>query len=145
MGLLLPSDVQTWLEGTKLTLTDVDTGLEQYATDKVMGRLSQRYTITGWVDHLTTPPIVINLISMLVAAAIYRRAYSEDLTADDNTWAVWLEKSALATLNDLSSGVLDIIGVPDDSLGVSGPVFYPTDASSMDDVDPALFKIAQSF
>lgn len=138
-------DVNTWLEPSKLSVSEIEPGLDVYATGLIVGALVARFDTTTWVDETTTPSLVKQLISMLYAAAFYRREYSEDLV--DGTglnWAQWLEQSAGGYVSQIVAGVIDIIGLPDGTdEGLALPAFYPTDESSID--DPAKFSMCMRF
>lgn len=138
-------DVNTWLEASKLSVSEIEPGLDVYATGLIVGALISRFDTTTWVDEATTPSLVKQLIAMLYAAAFYRREYSEDLV--DGTglnWAQWLESSAGGYVSQIVSGVIDIIGLPGEvDAGLALPAFYPTDESSID--EPAFFAVSMDF
>lgn len=122
--------VQSWLQDTKYTLSEVDDELEGSASDKVIGFLHQRYDVSGWVDDTSTPPLVIRLIAMLTAARTLRRAISED--DGDALYSDWLEERVMKMLEGLVSGAISIPGEepdPTSPLG-SGPIFFPTDKAT---------------
>jgi hypothetical protein len=121
-------EVQQWLEPTKLTVPSVDVELEATAALLVLNTLSTEYTTTTWVDDTTTPPIVRKIISMLVAAWLYNRAYSEE-TPDGNNYALWLESKAYALLQGLVSGTIDIPEVPGEAAAIGPATYYPTDVT----------------
>lgn len=122
--------VQSWLQDTKYTLSEVDDELEGSASDKVIGFLSQRYDVSGWTNDTNTPALVIRLIAMLTAARTLRRAISED---DGKTlYPDWLEERVMKMLEGLVDGSISIPGVepdPDSPLG-SGPIFFPTNQAT---------------
>jgi hypothetical protein len=143
MSYLDAPDVNSWLEGTKLTLppaSTLDPGIETLVAGVVLGALGAKYDTTSWINKATTPPLVTSLIAMRYAAAIYRRQYSEDLTNVDNHWAKWLEMTAEATAASIVDGPIDIPGVdPGEQGSLGNPLFWPNDASSVD--DPAKFSM----
>jgi hypothetical protein len=124
--------VQQWLEQTKLTVAHVPDELDQTAKDITFGRVSQVYDVSTWVDAITTPSLILRIMSMFIAAWMYESQYSEDLPIDANNWGVKLENMA----NDLLTQIADkgiLLGdepVPGGSLGA--PVFYPTDVQDSD-------------
>jgi hypothetical protein len=122
--------VQSWLQDTKYTLSEVDLEIEGSASDKVIGFLHQRYDVSGWVDRDTTPPLVVRLIAMLTAARMLRRAISED--DGEAFYPDWLEDRVMKMLQALVDGKISIPGVdpdPDSPLG-GGPIFFPTDKAT---------------
>ena len=127
MNIVSEAQVQQWLESTKLTINDVDDELESTATSIVFSSLSQSFDTTTWIDENTTPKLVQQVISMLVAAWIYNRAYSEDGTTV-SSYSKWLEDKAMALLAAIGSGTVDLPEVPG-FVTSSSPSFYPMDNS----------------
>lgn len=127
------SQVQQWLETTKLRLDSIDPALEKTARDQVFSMLSAVFTINTWVDNSTTPTLVSQAIAMLVAAWTYNRAYSEETTAG-NPYALWLEQKALALVDGIRDGSIDLIEVP--GVGVEQAIlsFLPNDATGTNEV-----------
>jgi hypothetical protein len=142
MARISAADVNGWLEGSKLTATDpLVAGMESLATSRVLGRLAGQYDISGWTDEETTPDVVRQLIAMLYAAALYRKAYSEDL--DDGVglnWAQWLEQSVEGYLVMILEGVLDLEELGEAVLTSPFPSFYPNDQAC-----PPKFTMDASF
>lgn len=137
------NEIQAWLNRSKAEVTasepdDLDS-LELFHWNSVSGRLAQRFTVGSWVDSATTPSLVRQIVSMLVAASVYRRYYSEDLVSVGNTWADWLENHAKCNVDDLLSGTITLAeeaGVTTSQNGLTDILFYPTDTSSAEDNAP---------
>jgi hypothetical protein len=136
------SEVQAWLERTKLEISTTSPDdlveLELFHWNSVSGRLAQRFTVGSWLNAANTPSLVRQIVSMLVAASVYRRYYSED-GASANTWAMWLENQAKCLLDDLIGGVIVLpteAGVESSQNSLSEIAFYPTDTSSAADNEP---------
>lgn len=140
MAFLATTDVQTWLEGTKMDVTAIDDGVDVWAKERVFGALTGRVDTAAWTTTATTPAVVVQAVAMRYAAAVYRRQYSEDVE-EDPSWPVWLEKAADATVADILSGVLSIDDVV--TLDHLRPSFYPNDASSLE--VPAAFSMGSEF
>ena len=143
---LVPEDVNSWLETSKLSIdtSNIETQVETFAVNQVVGKLASRYDTVLWVNRAGTPALVIQLTAMLYAAAVYRRQYSEDLVDGEGlNWAQWLEKSVEGYLTSLLDGTIIIDGSILDDSGLRLPAFYPTDLSSID--DPAKFTMMASF
>lgn len=123
------SEVQAWLETTKLTLTVLDTEMEAHIASITLGQLMIAYPVQAptWIDSTTTPKIVRSIIAMRYAGWFYDRQYSE--TPDSNTYADRLRASADALVAGLVAGSVDIIEVPGLPV-MSEPEFFPTDVSS---------------
>lgn len=136
--------IQHWLESTKLTLTNVDTGIDEYARSVVFGRLAASYDTSSWTTKDNSPSIVVQLVSMLAAAAEYRKAYSEDLIDGQGlNWAAWLETTAAGMMTDINSGTLLIPALEAGDAGLREPTFLPNDSTSVD--DPAKFTMSVIF
>lgn len=145
MAFIGASDVNAWLEQTKLAVTaPLETPLETLIAQTILGQLSRRFVVSGWLDGTTTPAVVVQLIAMRYAAATYRKQYSEDLGTDP-AWPVWLEQTAAGTLEMLVAGTLDIVDavVVEVSSGQQSPAFYPNDDADTD--DPRAFTMQQVF
>lgn len=130
MSYLDAADIQPWLNKTKFTITTVDVTHEQTIVNFVFGKLSQRYDTSTWLDAASTPELIKNLLSMLVASAHLRRAVSEE---DGLTkYADWLEYRATKVCDDIVAGSIDIPGVDPDSTSSLGgsSVFFPTDTAT---------------
>lgn len=133
-----PADVNNWFEGSKLTLDQINVGIETVAATTIVGRLTNAYDTSSWVDESTTPALVIQLIAMHYAAAYYRRAYSEDLVDGVGlNWAEWLERSVEGYITMILDGAIDLEGETETGYGL--PSFYPDD-----DVDP-IFSVSDTF
>jgi hypothetical protein len=144
MSYLVPGDVDSWLESSKLSVPSIEPPVEVFAVNQVIGRLAARYDTSLWVDRASTPALPVQLIAMLYAAAAYRRQYGEDLV--DGTglnWAQWLEKSVEGYITSLLDGTIIIDQDVLDDSGLRLPAFYPNDMSSV--CDPAKFTMMLSF
>lgn len=124
------TQVQTWLESTKLNVTSIEVGLEAQVAGEVLGRLTQTYAqyVPAWIDATTTPEVVQQVMSMQYAGWMYDRAYSEagETTA---TYGKTLRGWSTNLLNDILKGSVAIVEIAPNKPAVA-PVFYPTDVSS---------------
>jgi hypothetical protein len=147
---IVESDVQAWLEESKLTIGTLDVTLEQQIATEVLGRLvTAAYDVTGWTDPTNTPKLVKKIIAMFYAGWFYDKMYSE--TADTNQYAQRLKRAAETLLQGIIAGMTDIEEVPG-LTQLGNPVFFPTDASSAlhyDEYDvgdgPAAFGMGARF
>jgi hypothetical protein len=71
-------------------------------------------------------------MSMLVAAWIYQRQYSEDMEISPNNWGVKLENLAFSLLQSIFDKTLVIPGIDVTASELSQPVFFPTDVQETD-------------
>lgn len=126
------SQVQTWLESTKLTVTNLDTGLEAQVSGEVLGRLTETYAqfVSGWTDATNTPAIVQQVMAMMYAGWFYERSYAE-VQADTATrsYGETLKRWAMTLLADIIRGAVAITEIEPNQPAVA-PVFYPNDVSS---------------
>jgi hypothetical protein len=120
------SEVQQWIQDTRLTVGSVNTDLESSAFSRVVGALALRYTTATWVDASSTPALVRSIISMLIAAWTINRAHAETV-GDVDAYGVHLESSAMVLLGGLADGsiLIDDTAIGDYSTGQ--PAFWPTD------------------
>lgn len=144
MAYLSAEAVDSWLENSKFTVDSIDPNRELVCAQKVIGRLRGSYDTSTWVDESTSPPLVIQLVAMLYAAAHYRYHYSEDLEEGVGlNWAEWLEGSAEAYIASLLDGSIILEEGELTDTGLLRPAFYPNDESSID--DPAKFRMMMEF
>jgi len=142
--------VQTFLEGTKLTIQSIDSNLEDLVKNMTFGRLVARFDTSGWTGSGTTPSYVLQMMAMKYASMYYRRQYSESLE-EDNNYSVYLDKTWDMILDQLLSGEMDIPGISTSAAGT--PVFWPNDASTQlaetdptnEMASPLMFQVGQQF
>lgn len=130
MAYLTPQNVQAWLQSTKYEITVVNTDFEAASRLKAFGKLEQRYDTSVWTDNTNTPGLVLSAISMMVAAAELRRIVSEEDGLASH--AQWLEDRAMAIIEGIVSGAIELPGVdpdPASTLG-GGPLFFPNDVAT---------------
>jgi hypothetical protein len=142
-------EAQAWAEGTKLTISALDTNLLDHLEEEVVVRLSSAFPdYTTWTNSTTTPKLVRTIISKLYIAWVYDRQYSEDI-GEGSVYSERLRTNAETLIVGLLDGTIELPGEPDTS---GSPLFYPTDASSAmtptsDDpsLGPAAFSMGQVF
>ncbi len=123
------AQAKAWADGVKLDVTSLDAELELQESNEVLGELSSAFTVTTWIDATTTPPLVQKIIAMKYVGWLFQRIYSED--SDISTYGMLLLAESDKLIDGLVNGSLTIPGLPIGiDLGLSGPVFYPTDAST---------------
>lgn len=148
MAHITVGEAQAWAEGTKLTISSLNTELEAHLAEEVLRQLDSAFDITTWTDAVLTPKLVRTIISKLYVAWLYDRQYSEDIGPGSN-YADRLKENANMLLAGLIAGTIELPGVVD----IAGsPVFYPTDASSaltptIDDpsLGPSAFSMGMRF
>lgn len=135
MGHIGIAEVQAWLEPTKLTLTSIEASREAQIAAQVIARVVSVYPDAAptWIDEATTPTLIRSVIAMMYAGWYYDTQYSEN--PEDNAYADRLRKAADDLIAGIIAGSIDIVEVPGPP-PTSGPVFYPTDASSAPDAYP---------
>jgi hypothetical protein len=124
--------VQQWFERTKLTVTTVPDELDQTAHDVVFGRVSQVYDVSVWVDAVTTPSLILRIMSMLIAAWMYEAQYSEDIEDTENNWGAKLERMAYNLIDQIVGLTLVVTDPGTLPTGNASPVFFPTDVQDTD-------------
>jgi hypothetical protein len=127
MAYLTQSRIQQFLETTKMEVDEINVELDRTVRDMIMGRLSARYDVTGWLDSETTPSLVLDIMSMLYAGLAYNREFSED-SDSFNGWGAYLVRTALTQADAIATGTVDLTDViitADPTL--TQPLFWPTD------------------
>lgn len=77
-ALITKDDVNVWLDSVKTNVATLEDGLADQITSTVLGAISQRYSVEGWLDPTTTPLLVKRIISMFYAGYFYHRTFSND-------------------------------------------------------------------
>jgi hypothetical protein len=129
---IVTSDVQTWLESTKLSVASIEPGLEGQMASEVLGRLAETFSAYTplWVDSTTTPAIVKQIIAMYYASWIFDRSYAEVVTNEAQvSYGATIRGWAMKLLNDVITGGVIIPELGSGS-AATGPIFYPNDVSS---------------
>lgn len=125
------SEVQAWLEPTKLTLATIDTALEGQVSTQIFARVSGEFLHTDlWVDSTTTPVIIRSIIAMTYAAWIIDKSYSQDAVATN--LATQLRKWAGDLLDGIVSGIVDVVELTITSDAMGNPSWEPRD-NTLDD------------
>lgn len=112
------ADANRWLDKTKVKFendADAEDELAQ-ATPIVRASIADLYPDDLDTWDVTTPPVVPELIrevtAMLMAAYRYQERYSEE-TLLQSTFAMSLERRAIAILKGLRDGTLSLADYPD--------------------------------
>lgn len=120
------SEIQAWLEPTKLTIAAPDLDLLVHLERETLVRLAVFYDTSGWTDHTNTPDIVRTIISKCYAVQHIDKTYSEN--QDENSeYARRLKENVHMLIEGILEGVIPIPG-QDKANGRAS--FFPTNASS---------------
>jgi hypothetical protein len=122
------TDVQAWIEPTKLNVGSIESTLDAQVENYVIASLEPGFATTAWVDPTTTPEIIKQVMAMKYASVIYDRNYSED-SDTTSPWSARLDTWA----EDLIQGMLDGSVTIDGYVAAAphaDPVGYPNDVSS---------------
>jgi hypothetical protein len=123
-------DVQQWLEATKYSVSSLDAKLEETARTQVFARLNALYNVGEWTTPGTTPNLVKVVVSMLVAAWTFNRAYAED-DLTESTYGMHLEARAWLLVDGILAGAVDIGVEIDPTLALDASVaFFPDDVAT---------------
>lgn len=122
------SEVQAWLEATKLTLTTLDQELLSQLEEEILVQLNPQYNVSTWLTPETTPKIIRVIIAKTYASFHLDRAYSENQD-NGNDYAARLMANANMLMTGLISGSIDIPDTPPTNSPFA-PSFFPTDVSS---------------
>lgn len=150
MARITPADVAAWAEKTKLSITELDDALATQIESEVFARLNVAVDTSTWVDVATTPQLIRTCLAKKYFAVLYWRFYSEDVGAQENTYADKIDANAELIISSIIDGAMIIPGVIDST--ISAPTFYPTDASTaqeptFDDssLGPNMFSVGTKF
>ena len=135
MSYVTSTEVQQWLESTKLGVDHVDTELEDSAITYIKARVADTTDVSAWTDSSDTPALILKLVSMLVAAWIYERTYSES-TSDQPSWAQRLERMVETILTGIAAGTISLVDDP--SAPADTIAFLPDDNTGVENVYDAL-------
>lgn len=126
------SQVQVWLQSTKLTVGTLDAGLEAQVSSEILGRLTETYSafVPLWVDATTTPAVVQQVMSMMYAGWLFDRSYSEVVSQEAGaSYGLTLRNWAMSLLLSIINGSVSIAEIAPNQPAVA-PEFYPNDLSS---------------
>ena len=131
------TEIKTWLPDDKLPVTDGTTGNFQIEVYRlVKSQLSGVFTptvLSSWDAPDTTPEIIRGIAGRLIAAYVYREAYSEDI-AEVPQYAQTLYNEAMAMLVGVRSGTLAVLDddgnpVSANALDMTQDDFYPNNTA----------------
>lgn len=144
-------EANAWLQGTKLTLSALEDATEGHASGNILGRLSQVFDTSTWVDTTNTPKLVRTIISMYYASYLYDRAYADD-ASDTSNYAFILRRNADNLVSGLLAGNIILPEDPEAADVLGQPSFFPNDTSSASEPTsdfpsngPAAFTLGQVF
>jgi hypothetical protein len=141
-------DIKRWLPDDKLTVTDGSTSAFQVEAYRIvksqLAGVFSPVTLNGWADPNTTPGIIRSVAGRLIAAYVYREAYSEDIP-DIPEYAQALYNEAVEMLTQIRVGTLTIVDEDDNpiatnELDMTSGDFYPND-----DAPGPYFSMTQEF
>lgn len=136
-------DINTHLPTDKLEATDGNPEIDRHNTDVdrlIKGYLSDAFeatTLATWADPSTTPDYIRAIAGRLVAAFYYARRYSENIPDWDRTYPQRLYNEAMAMLEMVRSGQVDLPEVTEPvgtefSADFWGPIPKPEPVFTMD-------------
>lgn len=142
MALITTDEVQAWLSTDRLQLEATDDLPEESAvSNDVLARISAiGHDVSAWISPSTTPSTVKDVIALRVAAYRILKVYADQ--EEESAYAARLLKWA----EDILTGILDgSVEMIEDPLiaGTTAPLFFPTDASSID--EPVKFTMSIEF
>lgn len=146
MAFVDDADVQIHLPYDKLRLEEIPDDVadaKEYAERIVRGYLAGVYqpaTLASWTTPATTPDQIRLVTGLFAAAKVYRLRYSED-SLDDPEYAQQMYNEAMAMINDIRSGAIEVEGVTDPGTTFDNTWFTPSDAST----DAAKFHMADVY
>lgn len=123
------TEVQQWIQNSRLTVDVVDPDLESSAYSRVVGALALRYDTAAWTNQASTPALIRSIVSMLIAAWMINRAYAETVDEVD-AYGAHLESSALTLLGGLADGSILVDDTITTTYTTGQPAFWPTDLAT---------------
>lgn len=144
MPLALAADANAWLDGTKISIPN-DVVAAPFADNA--DNVAKSYLAIAYPDHVnlwdatdplpggkeTTPQVVREAASLLMASYYYAHKYSEE-TLDDNDYASRLERRGLKLLEDIRDGKVTLWDKDygkslTDLMSLQQSDFYPNDTA----------------
>lgn len=141
-------DIKRWLPDDKLPATDGSTATFQVEAYRIvksqLAGVFTPVTLSSWADPATTPGIIRSIAGRLIAAYMYREAYSEDVT-DVPEYAQLLYDEAIDLMVQIRAGTLTVVDensepIASNLLDMSSEDFYPND-----DAPGPYFSMSQEF
>jgi hypothetical protein len=130
MAHFAPHEGNAFLEGTKLSLSTVESDLDSTCALQILPRLQIAYDTSSWTDESTTPTLIRSLIAMLYVASVYDRTYSDNTDPSLSNYARSLRRIVEANITGLLNGTIVLPEQPDVADVLGTPLFFPNDASS---------------
>lgn len=124
MAVVTLQEVQQWLEKTKLELDVLSGSFEETARSMTFGEVAQQYTVTTWLDEVTTPTLIRKIVSMRIAGWTYKAAYSED--TGQSPYGDWLLEQAANLVLSIVAGKIVLTDVIIGSTTSAPATFLPT-------------------
>ena len=141
-------DIKRWLPDDKLTVTDGSTSSFQVEAYRIvksqLAGVFAPVTLNGWADPSTTPAIIRSVAGRLIAAYIYREAYSEDIP-DIPEYAQALYDEAIMMLTQIRAGTLTVVDEDDIPIGTNELDMTTSDFYPNDDAPGPFFSMEQEF
>lgn len=151
MALATFTDANQWLDQVKVKFVDDTDAIPEAdnAENIVKAKLYDTFPtlVPLWVDPASTPKIVREIASMLMAAFRYGRKYSQQ-TARRSSYAVQLETRANELIDQLVAGTVQLIDVSPIPVGaaVGSSYFYPNDLTGVEDeAEARMFTVRDEF
>ena len=126
-------DIRVWLPEDKLPVTDGTTTRFQVEAYRIiksqLAGVFTPVTLLSWASPAATPSIIRGVAGRLIAAYLYREAYSEDEPTVPE-YAQTLYNEAVAILSAIRAGTMTVVDSSDEpvesnSLDMSSDDFYP--------------------
>lgn len=73
-----------WTDKGRLNLVTLDEELESQIADQIIGRASQVFDTSLWLDGLTTPKLILSIIAMQYAGRWYQSKTLDNISEIDN-------------------------------------------------------------
>ncbi len=130
-------NINSYLPQDKVVADSTNTDDVGIAAERVIkGYLSGIFApivLAGWIDDTTTPQVIQDIYSKLIAAFLYRKYYSEDIP-EAAPYAQELYKEAMTMITDVRAGTLVISEVDAEfvntSIEFTNLDFLPNDATT---------------
>lgn len=129
------SDINVHLPADKAQISDGQDGdLQIEAYRMIRSRLSSAFpieTIALWIDPTETPEVIRGIAGKIIAAKFYSNLVAED-EADGSEFAQNLFNEAMADLQGIRDGMIDVIGIDGvviENSDIMETSFYPNNAA----------------
>lgn len=141
-------DINGFLPDDKLEATDANSSAFQVdAVQLIRGQLASSFTPTvlaSWADPTSTPQLIRQIAARLIAAQIYKKAYSEERSQIPE-YAQDLYNQAIEMLREIRAGNLIVLDTSGNPIATDSLALGSDDLGVNNSTDGPFFTMTQKF